>query len=447
MTGVQPCALPIYPQTSAFPHRTFQEYLAGCYLVGQRSRARSYWQRVGEGDFWHLAAQLGAEELLYNRRSDEELLDLAYELSPETAPASEAAWRATLWSGEMAAFLGCEAIGRDSERPDGGHAYVERLIPRLMAILREAPLGAIERAEAGNALAKLGDPRFRADAWFLPDEPLLGFVEIPDGTFWMGSDPKRDKGAYDDEQPRHEVPLRCYYIARYPVTVAQFGAFVATGGYQKASYWSEAAKAGVWSSGRVKAWNDEQARDAPYDFGSSFGLSNHPVVGITWYEALAYCRWLTEQLRAWQGTPEPLVSLLQGGWEVQLPSESQWEKAARGIDGRVYPWGAKPDSDKVNYMDTGIGATSTVGCFPGGRSPYGVEDLSGNVWEWCCTKWEDSYEHYRGDNDLEGTASRVLRGGAFGSSGGLVRCAGRDRDNPNARDYNFGFRLVLFPHL
>jgi formylglycine-generating enzyme required for sulfatase activity len=118
-------------------------------------------------------------------------------------------------------------------------------------------------------------------------------------------------------------------------------------------------------------------------------LPNHPVVGVTWYEALAYCRWLTEQLQIWEGTPKPLAALLRAGvgWTVRLPTEAEWEKAARGMDGRISPWGNMPDSNRANYDNTGIGGTSAVGCFSGGASPYGVLDLSGNVWEWTQSLW------------------------------------------------------------
>jgi formylglycine-generating enzyme required for sulfatase activity len=184
----------------------------------------------------------------------------------------------------------------------------------------------------------------------------------------------------------------------------------------------------------------------PEDPDSLRGVDNHPVVRVTWYEAIAYCRWLTGKLRDWKETPEPLAALLRDeGWEITLPSEAQWEKAARGTDGRVFPWGDDPDPVRANYADTGIETTIAVGCFPGGASPYGVEDLSGNVWEWCRTKWQGSYRDYRDDNRLEGRYARVLRGGAFNSVARRVRCACRSWDDPDDRLSYIGFRLVASP--
>lgn len=229
----------------------------------------------------------------------------------------------------------------------------ERIQKWLIAAVRSAhTLAAGERAACGDTLARLGDPRFRPEAWYLPDEPLLGFVEILDGPFLMGSNRKRDSEAYDNELKQHKVTLPTYYIARYPVIVAQFQSFVSKSGYK------------------------------PEDPKSLEGLANHPVVNVTWYDALAYCKWLTEQLRGWEGTPEPLASMLnKQGWCVTLPSEAEWEKAARGSDGRIYPWDGALDANRANYYDTGILAASAVGCFPGGASPFGCEEMSGNVWE------------------------------------------------------------------
>jgi formylglycine-generating enzyme required for sulfatase activity len=226
-------------------------------------------------------------------------------------------------------------------------------VRRQLELMRSSHLEARERVAAGNVLAQQNDPRFRADAWFLLDEPLLGFVEIPAGPFLMGSDKAHDPDAYNDELPQHEVTLPLYFIGRYPVTVAQFRAFVEGGGSRP---------------------------DNPASFQ---GLANHPVVSVSWYEAQQYCDWLTERLRAWPGTSEPLASLIRSeGWQVDVPSEAECEKVARGTDGRIYPWGNELDPDRANFRDTGINSISIVGCFPGGASPYGVEDMSGNVWEW-----------------------------------------------------------------
>jgi formylglycine-generating enzyme required for sulfatase activity len=300
----------------------------------------------------------------------------------------------------------------------------------------------VERADAGNVLARLGDPRFREDAWYLPDEPLLGFVEIPKGPFTMGTREEEipalmerfggERKYYEREIPQHTVDLPTYYIAHYPVTQIQYAAFVQDTGHNVPS------SLFGWEPDRPFEW-----RDGSYPPGRA----NQPVVLVSWHDALAYCEWLTERLRAWDETPEPLATLLrEEGWRITLPSEAEWEKAARGADGRIFPWGDEADPERANYSDTGIGTTSAVGCFPGGASPYEVEDLSGNVWEWCRTKWEENYRDYQGDDDLEGDERRVLRGGAFFNDESSVRCAFRDDWYfPNLRSWNFGFRVVASP--
>ena len=212
-----------------------------------------------------------------------------------------------------------------------------------------------------------------------------------------------------------------YYIARYPVTVAQFQAFVEKSGYE-------------------------------LDINPGLhGLGNHPVVGVTWCDALQYCDWLTGCLRTWEGTPEPLASLLRDeGWRVHLPSEAEWEKAARGTDGRLYPWGNKPDPNRANFGGTDIHSTSAVGCFPQGASPYGVEEMSGNVWEWTRSLWGDypypTEDAKRAQRENPQAPQRpVLRGGAFFDDPRYVRCAYRYWDFPGPRSDGVGFRVVLLP--
>jgi formylglycine-generating enzyme required for sulfatase activity len=339
-------------------------------------------------------------------------------------------------------------------REEAGQAVLDRVRDWLQAALRaDGVLKPAERAEAGGVLAKLGDLRpgvgLRDDG--LPD---VVWCPVPAGPFLMGST-DADEMARDNEKPQQTYGIEhSYAISRYPITNAQFGVFVDAGGYGEARYWTQAAQREVWTEGQVKAWNDGQPREGPYDFGESYNLPSHPVVGVTWYEAVAYCRWLEEQLRVtscefkvWENGKLREKNVELGTLCVQLPTESQWEKAARGTDGRRYPWGNDPDPDRANYRDTGIGTTSAVGCFPGGVSPYGVQEMSGNVWEWCRTKWGCGYQDYRPDDDLEGSVVRVLRGGAFVSVPDLARCAYRFWYSPYHRFRNRGFRVVVSPFL
>jgi len=405
---------PNRPAVYSFPHRTFQEYLAGCYLVGQRDVARELFTRAAEGDDWQLAVRLGAEELLFNRRNFNELLNTAYFLcSDGKGPQAD---RASLWAGEIAALVGKERVESDNA-PGGGKPYLERLRKRLVSLLG-SELPATERADAGNALGKLDDPRFRSDAWRLPDKPLLGFVEIPAGPFIMGSDPEHDKDTGKDEQPQHQPALPRYFLARYPVTVAQFKAFVGASGYK------------------------------PQHEESLLGLPNHPVVNVTWHEACTYCEWLTETLKNWPGTPEPLAGRLRKGkWRIVLPSEAEWEKAARGSSKWVYPWGDEFDPNKANTSETGLNTTTAVGCFPGGASAYELLDMSGNVWEWTRSHYKDYPYQRDGREDLKAPDSvgRVLRGGSFVGDDRNARCASRNRYLPPYWNWYRGFRVAASP--
>jgi formylglycine-generating enzyme required for sulfatase activity len=307
----------------------------------------------------------------------------------------------------------------------------------------------MERVLAGDILARLGDPRpgvgVRSNG--LPD---IDWCEVQASPFLMGSDPTKDNLASANEQPQRQVDLPAFRIAKYPITQAQYQTFVEAGGYQEIGYWGEAAATGYWVEGHVKRVivrqeggeikPEEEWASAPAEFGPQFSLGNHPVVGINWYEALAFSQWLTDQLHA-SGELSPSEF-------VTLPSESQWEKAARGplTDGdiaRLYPWGNEPDPNRANYTETGLGVTSTVGCFSGGQSPAHCCDMGGNVWEWCGTKWQDNYENYQDDNEVTGYNPRVVRGGAYNISQRSVRCAVRVPVSPSYRAGNLGFRVVI----
>jgi formylglycine-generating enzyme required for sulfatase activity len=414
-------------RTYTFPHRTFQEYLTATHLLKQGEYDTMLRDRMKRDlIWWRESFLLAAGARRSTPRIISDLVDglVPYAPTPETlTPEKAAQMQAAAQALAETGFI--EHVRKEKAGEPGRFAATYDKIQNglLTAMRAERALAATERAAAGNALARLGDPRFRPDAYFLPDEPLLGFVEIPAGTFRMGSDKKKDPQAFDEEVKQHSIDLPAYYLGRYPVTVAQFQNFVNASGY--------------------KPENPESLQS----------LANHPVVNVTWHEALKYCDWLTERLRAWEETPEPLAGLLkQQNWRITLPSEAEWEKAARGTDGRIYPWGKDADSNRANYGDTGIRATSAVGCFPGGVSPYGCEEMSGNVWEWTRSLWGKNssepdfkypYKFDDGREQLDATDDvlRVLRGGAFGGDVRRVRCAYRRRSLPFPRYSFVGFRV------
>jgi hypothetical protein len=307
----------------AFPHRTFQEYLATCHLTDDPAFPDSPADLVRkQPNRWREVALLAGAKA--KRGAAISVWNVAEALCYEAAPATKQTDAGGYWGGLIGAqmLLETESLDRVAER---NRPKVERLRNWLVRTLEHSALAPVDRVQAGDALARLGDPRFLAERWYLPDEPLLGFVEIPAGRFVMGSEPEKDADAGEAEQPQHEVVLPGYFIGRYPVTVAQFRVFVEESGYE------------------------------PSDVDCLRGIANHPVVWVNWHDALEYCKWLTVQLQSWKHTPLALARLLQHGGCVTLPSEAQWEKAARGTDGCIYPWGDGWDSERVNTGETGIG--------------------------------------------------------------------------------------------
>ena len=285
-----------------------------------------------------------------------------------------------------------------------------------MSFQRPQPVASVEAGRVRQPLSSPADlSGFRSDAWFLPDDEFLGFVEIPAGPFPMGSDTARDALAFDNEQwsdahAQGVVDLPVFYIGRYEVTVAQFRAFVEATGF------------------RV----DDQALRPP---------SDHPVAAVSWPDALAYCRWLETTLRQWPQTPPRLRRLLQDSWRVGLPSEAEWEKAARGTDGRIYPWGNAARRDRGNYEGE---RTTPVGSFSCPDCPFALFDMSGNVWEWTRSPYQPyPYDPTDDREDLDADALWVMRGGHFGDPERYVRAAIRGGADPGARRAFIGFRVAV----
>jgi iron(II)-dependent oxidoreductase len=242
-----------------------------------------------------------------------------------------------------------------------------------------------------------------------------GMVYIPPGTFLMGGGDD-DPGAQDNEKPQHEVWLAGYYIDRYPVTNARYRAFIEAGGYETRAYWTEVG------------WEWKGDRRAPYFWDDETKNGpEQPVVGVSWYEAVAYARWAGKA----------------------LPAEPQWEKAA-GWDPeekrmRLYPWGDEWDAAK---RSTTSGSWPPVGeISPGRFNYYGVSDMAA-IYVWCSSKFQSyPYACDDGREDLAGTGARVQRGGGYTDNDRdyRARCAFRNRSDPRFWDGYGGMRCVL-PH-
>ncbi|MEK7727349.1 MAG: SUMF1/EgtB/PvdO family nonheme iron enzyme [candidate division KSB1 bacterium] len=300
------------------------------------------------------------------------------------------------------------------------------------ALLQNTDMAARERVKLVLDFTKqYGDPRpevTRLDS--------MQFCYVPPGPFWMGS---ADADSLDDYQRLHlnEHLNYGYWISHFPITVAQFDTF---------------------ASDTSAHTRNPSSVDTP---------GNLPVVDVRWHAARRFCEWLTRKWRKEGRLPQD--------WEIRLPSEAEWEKAARGgleipaatrirsiaaiafepgpllallqnaLPKRRYPWGEQFDANLANSSEMNIGSKSAVGCFPHGQSPYGCEEMSGNVWEWTCSLYRKyPYDPRDGRENFEAnyTEARALRGGSWDYSSVDLPCAARSFILPDNPWLNYGFRLV-----
>lgn len=269
-------------------------------------------------------------------------------------------------------------------------------------------------------------PHAGIQAW-----PDINFVHVPAGTFLMGA--RRDnKLANDNEKEQYAVHVPDYWIGRYPITNDQFAKFI-----QNTKYKTLAEEEGGWNPEKMELaigfnWRHPLGTKDIYE-----KKLNHPVVQATFYDALAFCEWLNHM----EGIIPPQ------GYTFRLPTEVEWEKAARGEYGNEWPWGNEFNANKCNSIEGGKGETTTVGIYsPIGNSPYGVSDMAGNVWEWTQSLLRPyPYNANDGREEPNPGSKLVLRGGSFLRDYRAARCAARGHNMPDARRHNFGFRVVVAP--
>lgn len=462
----------------AFPHRSFQEYLAACHLADQSDFAERL-QELACADpiWWREVCLLGVGKA--RQGGFGQAVNVVGVLLPE-GPEEVAEPCASQW--QVAVLAGRALVELRLRDKSEGQKHFEALLKRtrrwLVRLVEGGRLASRERAEASDVLGQLGDPRpgvatISSDGVDVPD---ILWVHVPAGPFTMGSS-KDDAMAYADEQPAHTVTLPDFYISRYPITNAQYGAFLAAGGYEDEAFWTPEGWA--WRQGAeadLSPIDDEnlrknyadwlknrprELRGQPYWWGDPIrGRATRPVVGVTWYEAAAYCNWLGFQLirvqlpfRVWSDTQVAVKASSKQNVSVRLPSEPEWEKAARGAAGLRWPWGNEWQDDRANTEEAHLGETSAVGIFPAGVSSYGLQDVAGNVWEWTRSRWGKQsirkpdygypYRQDDGREELGGPDLRVVRGGSWNDFQRDARCAVRRRSAPVDFLKLLGFRVVV----
>lgn len=228
------------------------------------------------------------------------------------------------------------------------------------------------------------------------------------------------KGWFSREQPQHTVSLNTYSISKYPVTVGEYRKFLNAKGYQTREYWTEAG----W------LWLQTNSRKQPDYWHEQKWIwnDNLPVIGVSWYEALAYCYWIGKNTEK----------------KVRLPTEAEWEKAARGWDQRIYPWGNEFDVNMCNTRMSGRDKTIPVDeANPRSESPYGCSDMIGNASEWTLSEFRPyPYNSQDGRNEIREEKLRVIRGGSWFSQPIRARVSARGMNDAFFTDNDVGFRVV-----
>ena len=290
--------------------------------------------------------------------------------------------------------LGPEVVLSDEER-----AFLGPIDAAAMrAELEQPETDHRRRLLIGERLDVLGDPR-PGVGLDQDGTPKIDWCIVPGGEIALEGAP-------------HKKQVDSFHIARFPITAAQYRAFLtADNGWRNLEWWAS------------DLYRDPEGDS--YDVGR-FG--NHPAVYVSWFDAMAFCRWLSRRL----------------GYTVRLPDEWEWQQAATGGDaGNGYPWGAdwhpREEPYRANTFESRLGAVTAVGMYPAGASPQGVLDMAGTVWEWCLNKYDKVDVTESRDNDFD---RRVLRGGSWSNGRGVARCAYRDRYVPLNRHDEVGFRVL-----
>ncbi|MFP4441295.1 MAG: formylglycine-generating enzyme family protein, partial [Chloroflexaceae bacterium] len=405
--------MPDANQTYVFAHLTLQEHCAGCHMTVEREDVLDQVLAHRADDRWHVPIMLGIG--LADWRDQRDLLEALPARTEQGREKPPARWYRDL-------ILAAE-IGRDRDwntlrtkpglRPkiDSFQATLRSGLVKLLTDTTQ-PLPVNERVRAGFLLGDLGDPRFPVTVaeWQAEAAKALAgdtsgyFCKVAPGSYTIGSS-DADPDADDREKPQHTVTFDApFWMARLPITNAQWQAWVAQGG--KPSYAAD---------------------------DSDLNQPNQPVVGVQWYWCRDFCRWLSAQT----------------GLDIRLPSEAEWEAAARGGDTRRYPWDDDWRDDHAamaaDRETRGSRWSTPVGCYPRGAAPNGALDMAGNVWEWTQTPWTEHHALPRSQERADDAERFTLKGGCYRNGSTSVRCAARCGIFPSYWNGSYGLRVLFSP--
>ncbi len=400
-----------------FIHRTFQEYLAAHWLSLQKEavQQQQLFAMLENAPHWREVIRLFFNRLgKFNPTFGEDLLEQLGTLATERKDTPLLKLSAE-----------CLSDFEEYQRRYRLHDSIKIKIENLRDCSHHQPELFLA---CGDALGLMNEPPID-----VLDPPMV--LLKPEKPFMMGSE------EYDNEKPIHPVQLSPFWIGKYPVTNKEFAEFIKQGGYKNKKYWYWFDDQSQFQfDGRDFLKKELKEKLPPFWLDERFGRSRPlaPVVGVSWYEAMAYCMWLSEK---------------NPGKKFRLPTEAEWEFAARGFTDRRYPWGNEPPNPKLaNFYESKLGQTTAVGSYPPASGaiaadgqPAELFDLAGNVWEWCYDWYDEHYYRKSPQNNPKGPSSspigaRVLRGGAFVDLG--VRCTNRLSYYPVYRRSNVGFRVV-----
>lgn len=374
-----------------FFHLSFQEFLSAKYLIDMDINYKGFLEK----SWWKETILLytGLMNIEMKKRSNDIVRKIL------GSDPSDKKKKHYLW------LLGSEALRNFQPLKREDHNV--SLAREKLCLLINSDTGIQERFEAGEVLSSLGDMRIRSDT----------MIKVKGGEFIRGSD---EIEADSNVKPERKIYLDDFIISIYPITNEEYKEFVNDDGYENRDYWTENGWEWLLENGIIEPrfWHDRK-----------WNGSNFPVVGISWYEASAFAEWLSSKT----------------GNEYRLPTEAEWEKAARGSNGLLFPWGNKFYKSKCNSADSGLDRTSPVGIFPEDESPYGCQDMAGNVLEWCSDWYAKDYYLNSQDINPKGTKSgiyRICRGGSWQSGAVECRTVQRSCKRPSFRSEFVGFRLA-----